>query len=636
MTFLQTLLGVSFSPSPYEERYWSQVASPVTTAGVMVSSETALKLSVVYACDRLLSETIASLPALVYERLADGGRRRAANHPLYDVLHRQPNEQQTAFEFFDFMTHCAIMRGNAYARILPGPRGFADQLRPLHPDRVVEQPLAGGRARYLVRGADGTREMLNDSDILHLKGMSADGQTGVSFITYARESLGLSLAAERYGARFFQNNAQPGGVLQTENKLPPDALQRLKESWEEMHSGANQHRVAVLEQGLKWQDVGLSQKDSQFMELRTFQAEDVCRWLRVPPHMVGVTASATTWGSGIEQLGIGFVVYTLMPWLVRWQQAISRDLILVPDKYFVEFLVDALLRGDQGSRYSAYAIGRQWGWLSPNDVRRLENMNPRPDEDGDAYDQAAGASVPPVTVQAPPPSAKPQPSGGAGGAPGAHYEQLVREAAGRVVRKEIAALSRAARRNGSRDAWPEAVAEFYSDHAEFVAQSLRVSRELAERYVAEQVAELQAGPSAMSDWETRRAGDLVALVLGAAKTTEPGEPVSASVSERLLEAVRSVGAALHDAPQSQAPVIYIANNMPQAKPVQVMAPVTVENHVAVEPTPIANQVTVEPAPTSVVVNTPRIRAQHTKVTRSRKDGAEMTGTESTFDYEDEP
>lgn len=497
MSFLTQMLAAS-NPVSFDAALQAagfSLAGGLTPAGVSVGPETALKLSAVFACDRLIAETVASLPAFVYERLADGGRQRATNHPLYDVLHRQPNEYQTAIEFFDFMTHCALMRGNAFARIVAGPRGFADQLMPLHPDYVQMEAAPRGGLRYRVNIPGRPPELLADEDVLHVKGMSADGLIGVSVIAYARESLGLALAADRYGGRFFRNNARPGGVLEMAGKLSPEASKRLKETWEAAHTGDNQHRVALLEEGLTFKEVGVSHKDSQFLETREFQAEDICRWFRVPPHMVGLTSKVTSWGSGIEQLGQGFVTYTLMPWLVRWQQAISRDLILAPNKYFVEFATEALLRGDLKGRYDAYAIAVDKGWLSPNDVRRLENINPRPG--GDAYAQIGG---PAVTT-----------SRSAAQAGGDHYRHLVRLGAARVVRKETAALTKAAGKGGE---WPAAVRAFYSDHAAFVEQALGLTPEQAAAYAQAAAAEVEAaGPGLLADIEEQRVAALAALVL---------------------------------------------------------------------------------------------------------------------------
>lgn len=467
------------------------LASGFTAAGVAVSPESALKLSAVYACDRLISETVASLPAVVYERMADGGRKRATNHPLYDVLHQQPNEYQTAAEFYDFMTHCALMRGNAFARIVAGPRGFVDQLIPLHPDYVTMEPGPRGGLRYRVQLPGQDPQLLLDEDVLHVKGMSADGLTGVSVVAYAREALGLALGAERYGARYFKNDARPGGVLEVAKSLSPEAGKKLKESWEAAHTGDNQHRVAVLEDGVTFKEVGITNKDSQFLEIREFQAEDICRWFRVPPHMVGLTSKVTSWGSGIEQLGQGFITYTLMPWLIRWQQAITRDLILAPDKYFVEFLTDALLRGDLKGRYDAYAIALDpaKGFMTLNEVRQRENLNPF--RGGDTI---PGTAAP---MQA--------------AAKSDHYAHLVRLGAARVVRKETAALTKSASRG---EEWTAAVRAFYGDHAAFVEQALGLDPDAALAYVLAASAEVTAaGPEALARNEEQRVAELAALVL---------------------------------------------------------------------------------------------------------------------------
>ncbi len=503
MSFLTKMLAAS-NPSSFDAALQAagfSLAQYITPAGVSVNPETALKLSAAFACDRLISETVASLPAFVYERMADGGRQRATNHPLYDVLHRQPNEYQTSAEFFDFMTHCALMRGNGFARIVAGPRGFADQLIPLHPDAVSMEALPRGGLRYQVSQPGQEPMTLLDEDVLHVKGMSRDGVTGVSVITYAAESLGLALAADRYGARFFRNNARPGGVLETAKTLSQDAAKRVKQSWEEAHTGDNQHRVAVLEEGLTFKDVGLNNKDSQFLETREFQAEDICRWFRVPPHMVGLTSKVTSWGSGIEQLGQGFITYTLMIWLKRWEQAISRDLILAPQKYFVEIETAALLRGDLKARYDAYSIALDKGFLSPNEVRQYENLNPRPG--GDAFASpggapAFGAETAEQDMQA-----------------SDHYARLVRLGAARVVRKETAALTKAA---GRREEWASAVCAFYSDHAAFVEQALGLAPEDARAYVERAVGEVTAaGPEALARNEEQRVAQLAALVLEASQ-----------------------------------------------------------------------------------------------------------------------
>jgi len=492
---LWTKLWAASNPTAFDPGGILMGSAAPTVSGVSVGPDSALKLSVVYACVRLLSETIAALPLVVYQRRADGGREEATQHPLYELLHDQPNANQTAIEFRQMMTAHALLRGNAYARIVPGPRGPADQLIPLHPDHVTPEELPDGNLRYRVSGL--TRPLLDD-EVLHLKGMSLDGKMGVSVITYMRESIGLGLAAEHYGGRFFGNGAQPGGVLKkTDGKsLSDGAAKRVKASWESAHVGGNQHRVAVLEEGLEFQAIGINNKDSQFIELREFQAEDIAgRWFGVPPHMIGLTSKATTWGSGIEQMGIGFVVYTLLPWLKRWEQAISRDLIIATDRYFVEHVVAGLLRGDTQARYAAYAIGRQWGWLSVNDIRHFENMNPI--SGGETYltplNMSPAAELNPATA----PTLE---------LPNAHYRLLIHESAARVVRKEFAAIAHLSKRAQSHSDLDIDIKNFYAGHADFVAQTLRISERAARQWCDRQ----STRPGALDESESTAA--LVALV----------------------------------------------------------------------------------------------------------------------------
>lgn len=506
MSFLLRMLGATPTPNRNadDERWWTGAAQQ-SIAGVSVDADTALKISTVWACVGLLSETIASLPLVVFRRVGDDGRERAANNPLYDILHDQPNEIQTAAEFREMMTGHVLLRGNAYAQIVPGRRGPVDQLLPIHPDRVTVEKLPNNRLRYQVADDNGRKRPFNQEDMFHLRGPSRDGITGMSVIEFARDSFGMSIAAEQYGGRFFRNDSRPGGVLSAPGSLSDGAAARLKASWESAHAGGNQSRVAVLEGGMTWQQVGISPGEAQFIESREFQAEDVCRWFRVPPHMVGLTSKATSWGSGIEQMSIGFVTYTLLPWLTRWRQSIGRDLIIAPQTYFADFLVEGLLRGDINSRYQAYATARQWGWLNVNEIRRMENMN---SIGGAGDDYLQPMNMMPIDEAM---------SAIADGAP-AHYQLLAEEAAGRVVRKEIAAMTRAAQRAPDSNAFAAAVEEFYIDHVAHVAQTMRISIDAAYAYAAKnREALLGQGVSVMSDWETRRVNELAALAVRSRK-----------------------------------------------------------------------------------------------------------------------
>lgn len=493
MSFLGQLLGGAQPQAGTltpEQAFALNVSGGEAESGVTLNATTAMKISTVWACVSLIADTVAQLPKIVYQIAADGSKTRARNHPLWDLMQRQPNAWLTSFEFFELATGHGLLRGNSYSEIVPGPRGFADSLEPLDPDKVRVEQLANKRLRYRVTGRD---TPILDDQMLHLRGMTYNGILGMDPITYARESWALARAAEAFGARFFGNSSIPGGVLQSDKEIKPEAARRLKAQWEAAHAGGNQHRVAVLEDGVKWQAIGIDPRNAQFLELREFQAEDVCRWFGVPPHMVGLTSKATTWGSGIEQMSMGYVTYTLMPWLIRWQQAITRDLILAPDVYEVEFLTDALLRGDTLSRYNAYTIGLQNGFLTRNEVRAKENSNPLPG--GDAISTGAPA---PATVPA---------GGSADRQQNAHYAALLREAAGRVVRKELAAMTKAA---GRGEDIGQAAAIFYSNHAGFVATTLAISEERAAEYAAGQIKELsERGPEAMADWDPRKVNELM-------------------------------------------------------------------------------------------------------------------------------
>lgn len=504
MSLIMQFLGITPTRNPDDERWWGGTQT-TAISGVTVNADIALTLSTVWACTMLLAETIASLPLFIYQVDTNNNtRERARNHPLYDVVHSQPNQWQTASEFRQMMTTHMLLRGNAYARIVPGARGAVDQLLPIHPDLVTVERLPNGRLRYSVTQEDGQPpKRYNQEDIFHVRGPSQDGITGMSVIDYSRNSLGLGLATHNYGSKFFRNDSRPGGVLRMDGRVSKDAAERLKASWESAHSGGNNHRVAILEEGLQWQAIGIAPDEAQFLGTIEANAEDVCRWFRVPPHMVGLTSKQTSWGTGIEEQTIGFLTFTLMPWLTRWKEAISRDLILAPQIYFAEFVVEGLLRGNIEGRYNAYATGRQWGWLSVNDIRRLENMNPV--DNGDVYLQPLNMSEAGVPVDTP--------SAAAFDAP--HYRLLAEENAGRVVRKEIAVMTKAAARFTNYDEFAEFAALFYGDHAAYVAQTMRISLDAATAYCELNRSELiEYGVAAMDDWQPRRINALADLATG--------------------------------------------------------------------------------------------------------------------------
>lgn len=369
---------------------FSALFSADASSGVEVSEQGALQLTAVYACVRILAETVASLPLILYERFPSGGKRRAVNYPLYSLLHDAPNTEMTSFELRETLMGHLVTWGNAYAEIETDRNGAVMALWPLRPDRMTVERV-GTTLVYTYRlskvDSQGRIEVALPADrVLHIRGLGFDGIMGYSPIALARQAIGLGLATEKFGSSFFGNGARPGGVLEHPGKLGPAAYKNLRETIEERHGGIEKAmRLMILEEGMKYSQIGIPPEDAQFLETRKFQVNEIARMYRIPPHMVGDLDRATF--SNVEQQSIDFVIHTIRPWLVRWEQALSQRLLLARERerYFPEFLVEGLLRGDTASRYQAYAIGRQWGWLSADDIRERENMNPLPDDMGSIY-----------------------------------------------------------------------------------------------------------------------------------------------------------------------------------------------------------------------------------------------------------
>jgi HK97 family phage portal protein len=330
---------------------------------------------------RILSETLASLPLILYRRLPRG-KERATDHPLYSILHDSPNPEMSAFNFKEALMAHLVTWGNNYAEIEWEDRLTVKGLWPLRPDRI-QAVRENENIVYKYNSPTGMVS-LPSYRVLHIPGLSFDGLVGYAPITLAREAIGLSLATEEFGARFFGNGSAPGGALKHPKTMSKEAKENLRKAWNEQHSGLeNQHKVAILEEGLDWVKIGIPPNDAQFLETRKFQKNEIASFFHIPPHMIGDLERATF--SNIEEQALEFVVYTMRPWLVRWEQAINQKLLNPNERkeYFVEFLVDALLRGNFESRTRGYWQAIQGGWMSPNEVRDLENRNPR--EGGDEY-----------------------------------------------------------------------------------------------------------------------------------------------------------------------------------------------------------------------------------------------------------
>lgn len=356
-----------------------------SAAGVSVTELSARNHAAVMTCVKVLAESVASLPRILYRRVP-GGKERYTEHPYYRLLHDVPNPELTNFEFTEMAMGYLGLWGNAYAEKQLTPRtGRVVALWPLPANRLSRIERLKGELVYFF-DVDGKERALSSSQVLHVRGLMGDGVKGLSPIDMAREAIGLSMASEEYGSRFFANNAHPSGVLEHPGNPTDVARKNIRESWAEMHQGLSKsHRIALLEEGMKWQQIGVPPENAQFLETRLFQLREIARFYRIPPHMVGDLESGASFAS-VEQQNINFAIHTVRPWLVRWEQAFHRCLFSEAElrDVFVEHLMDALFRGDIGSRYTAYATGRQWGWLSVNDIRRAENMNPIGPE-GDIY-----------------------------------------------------------------------------------------------------------------------------------------------------------------------------------------------------------------------------------------------------------
>ncbi|MFR3141177.1 MAG: phage portal protein [Lacrimispora saccharolytica] len=363
-----------------------------SAAGKRVNERSAMQMTAVYSCVRILAEAVAGLPLHLYRYKEDGSKEKALSHPLYLLLHDEPNSEMSSFVFREtLMTHL-LLWGNAYAQIIRNGRGEVIALYPLMPDRMAVDRDVNGQLYYEyttstddVPTVKGSIVRLKPSDVLHIPGLGFDGLVGYSPIAMVKNAIGLAIATEEYGSKFFANGAQPSGVLEHPGTIKDP--QRIRDSWMSQFGGsANSNKIAVLEEGLKYTPISISPEQAQFLETRKFQINEIARIFRVPPHMVGDLEKSSF--SNIEQQSLEFVKYTLEPWLVRWEHSIQRTLFSSDEKktYFVRFNVEGLLRGDYASRMNGYAVGRQNGWMSANDIRELENLDRIPaEEGGDLY-----------------------------------------------------------------------------------------------------------------------------------------------------------------------------------------------------------------------------------------------------------
>ncbi|MDE7082526.1 MAG: phage portal protein [Clostridia bacterium] len=363
-----------------------------SSSGKSVTERSAMQMTAVYACVRILSEAVAGLPLHFYRYKEDGSKEMAIDTNLYHLLHDEPNPEMSSFVFREtLMTHL-LLWGNAYAQIIRNGKGEIIALYPLMPNKMQVDRDENGKLYYTYTRSEGEANTMQGSsvtlepkDVLHIPGLGFDGLVGYSPIAMAKNAIGLAIATEEFGSKFFANGAAPSGVLEHPGTIKDPS--RVREAWQSQFGGSgNSGKVAVLEEGMKYTPISISPEQAQFLETRKFQINEIARIFRVPPHMVGDLEKSSF--SNIEQQSLEFVKYTLDPWVVRWEQSLSRSLLSEDEKkvYFFKFKLEGLLRGDYQSRMNGYAIARQNGWMSANDIRELEDLDKlTPEQGGDLY-----------------------------------------------------------------------------------------------------------------------------------------------------------------------------------------------------------------------------------------------------------
>lgn len=510
--------------SPWGD-YWFM---PVPFKGTpfTLTSDTAMRLTAVYACVRVLAESVSMLPFVLYNESADGSKTPNKKHWLYRLLAVRPNDFQDPMQFREMMQGHVALRGNAFAHIVSNGSGIVTDLIPLHPDRITIEPLSDTNWRYRVRNRDQTETILNRGSMFHLRGLSGDGIVGYNPIQAAREAVTTGLAAQDYGMRYFQNDATPGGWIEYPGQFKDDAQKkRFREEFQASQAGRNRHKTAIFELGMKYHQISVTNQDAQYLETRKFSVSEIARLFRIPPHLIGDLDKATF--SNIVQQSEEFVRFTLMPWLVRWEQALAYAFLDDEDGLIAKFNVDELLRGDAAARAMVYHNGILDGWMVRNEARKAEGLNPidgldeplRPlnmVEENEA-DEDKGAAMPGDAMPVPPPKpgepgtpppaeqptkpgkpatnpAKTATAGDAGA--DMRFFQIVMAAAERVARKETAMVQAALRAPTP----AEAITDAYEKHVSFVEQALSVSHEQAIEYCMQRVDFLQAqGPSLEAD-----------------------------------------------------------------------------------------------------------------------------------------
>jgi HK97 family phage portal protein len=497
--------------SPWGDFWFSSV--PFKGSPHQVTADAAMRLTAVYACVRVLAESVAMLPFVLYNEAANGSKKPVKTHWLYALIARRPNEFQNPMEFREMMMTHLCLRGNAFARIVSDGSGAVTDLIPLHPDRITIEMLGDDNWRYHVRNGDQSESILTRGQMFHIKALSSDGVVGINPIAASRETIATGLSAQSYGMRYFENDATPGGWIEYPGQFKDDEQKRIfRERWQAQQSGRNRHKTAILEFGMKYHPIEVSNSDAQYLETRKFSVSEIARLYRVPPHMIGDLDKATF--SNIDQQSIDFVTHSLTPWLVRWEEALRYAFLEIDDELNVEFPTRSLMRGDAMARANFYHNGVLDGWMTRNEARIAESLDPldgldeplRPlnmveesEAQNDPNDGQPGddADDPNDTDLSPDGGTDPtQPDKGTTPT-SERMHALASAAAERIARKECESLFALCRRDG-----PNAdLADFFHKHSRFVSAALGVPSLFAYRYCDAQLAYVEASGRAVTDTE---------------------------------------------------------------------------------------------------------------------------------------
>jgi HK97 family phage portal protein len=449
-----------------------------SSSGEIVSNDKSLQLSTVFACIRAISEDVGKIPLKLYKNVKPRGKEVRSEHPVYRLLHDRPNPEMTAMTFRQTLTAHVLSWGNGFAEIERDIEGVPMALWPIKPNRVRVFRLDDGQIWYEIRTDDDQTAWLPSHRVLHVPGLGFDGLVGYNIIQYARECMGGVMATQKLSSSMFGSGIRSSGILTHPARLSPEAQDRLRQSFEK-YSSSDALRLMIIEEGMAYSPSTIPPQEAQFLETKQFSVPEICRWFRMPPSKVADTTRAQGW-STLEQTNMNYVTDTLMPWFVRWEQEIWRKLLNPREQkkgFFARHVMEGLLRGDIKTRYEAYRVGRNWGWLSADDIRELEDMNPLPDDVGQTYlmpmnmteAKAPGEEEIVVAETAPPPPEEPDKE-----EPDKKlFESLASDAAGRIAGAEIRTISKViGKAEKDRAKFNEWVTSFFNGHGLYVKQVL--------------------------------------------------------------------------------------------------------------------------------------------------------------------